>query len=139
VQSTLDLTSLKVSTKSETTGSTYRLVELVQTEERFHEVKDALKTLNKLDFDKLISAVCLILLRCFVRPDTAADEQLAASEARATNSAKTASVRVSQMLNLRSIVKNIPLLAKALEGSRSQLLHIIQVVRKHALFFMAIE
>lgn len=31
--------------------------ELVQTEERFHEVRDALKTLNKMDFDKLISAV----------------------------------------------------------------------------------
>ena len=33
------------------------MTELVQTEERFHEVKDALKTLNKLDFDKLISSV----------------------------------------------------------------------------------
>ena len=33
------------------------LEELVQTEERYHEVKDALKTLNKLDFDKLLSSV----------------------------------------------------------------------------------
>ena len=31
--------------------------ELIQTEERYHEIKDALKTLNKLDFDKLISSV----------------------------------------------------------------------------------
>lgn len=33
------------------------LTELVQTEERFHEVKDALKTMHNLDFDKLISSV----------------------------------------------------------------------------------
>lgn len=34
-------------------------IELVQTEDRFNEVKDALKTLNKMDFDKLISSVWL--------------------------------------------------------------------------------
>ncbi|KAI0089898.1 muts domain V-domain-containing protein [Irpex rosettiformis] len=81
--------------------------ELVQTEERFHEVKDALKAFNKIDFDKLISS-------------------LASSEARETSSAKTASSRVSQMLNLRDVVKNIPMLAKALQGSRSQLLQVIR-------------
>ncbi|KAI0809119.1 muts domain V-domain-containing protein [Irpex lacteus] len=81
--------------------------ELVQTEERFHEVKDALKTLKKMDFDKLISS-------------------LASSEARSTSTAKTASSRVSQMLNLRDIVKSLPLLAKALQGSRSQLLVIVR-------------
>ena len=37
--------------------------ELVQTEERFTDIKDALKPLNKMDFDKLISAVrCRILV-----------------------------------------------------------------------------
>ncbi|KIP02571.1 hypothetical protein PHLGIDRAFT_26530 [Phlebiopsis gigantea 11061_1 CR5-6] len=81
--------------------------ELVQTEERFHEVKDALKTMHNLDFDKLISS-------------------LVSSEARDFNTAKMAAARVSQMLNLRSIVKNMPLLARALTGSRSQLLQIIQ-------------
>ncbi|THG99004.1 hypothetical protein EW026_g3280 [Hermanssonia centrifuga] len=81
--------------------------ELVQTEERFTEVKDALKTFNGLDFDKLISS-------------------LAASEARETSTAKTASVRVTQILSLRSIVKNLPFLVKALNGSRSQLLQIVQ-------------
>ncbi|KAJ3551161.1 hypothetical protein NM688_g4876 [Phlebia brevispora] len=80
--------------------------ELVQTEERYNEVKDALKLLNKMDFDKLISS-------------------LIASEARETSSAKTAASRVSQMLNVRAIVRSLPLLAKALEGSRSQLLTII--------------
>ncbi|GJE94158.1 MutS family DNA mismatch repair protein [Phanerochaete sordida] len=81
--------------------------ELVQTEECFHEIKDALKMLNKLDFDKLISS-------------------LAASEARETSSAKAAAGRVTQMLNLRSIVQCMPILAKALQGSQTQLLQIIQ-------------
>ncbi|OBZ78578.1 MutS 4 [Grifola frondosa] len=82
--------------------------ELIQSEERFNEIKNALKTLNKLDFDKLISA-------------------LAASDAREYSStAKPASARVSQMLNLRDIVQALPLLAKALAGSRSQLLQIIR-------------
>lgn len=31
--------------------------ELVQNEDRFSEIRDALKHLNKLDFDKLISSV----------------------------------------------------------------------------------
>lgn len=46
------------------------MTELVQTEERFNDVKNALKTLNKVDFDKLISSVrfkpyfrwCLLLM-----------------------------------------------------------------------------
>lgn len=54
--------------------------------------------------------------------------QLAASEARVSNSAKSAAVRVSQMLNLRNIVRNLPLLQKALDGSRSHLLQIIHNV-----------
>ncbi|CDO71736.1 hypothetical protein BN946_scf184920.g20 [Trametes cinnabarina] len=80
--------------------------ELVQSEDRFGEVKNAFKPLNKLDLDKLIAS-------------------LASSEVRETNSAKTASARVSQMLNLRNIVQSLPRLVKALQGSRSQLLQII--------------
>lgn len=67
----LDLMSSKVSAKSDTAEPTYSLVELVQTEDRFHEVKDALKTLNNLDFDKLISAVRLLHSNALVRPDAA--------------------------------------------------------------------
>ncbi|GBE78596.1 MutS protein homolog 4 [Sparassis crispa] len=81
--------------------------ELVQSEDRFNEVKNALKTLNRMDFDKLISS-------------------LASSEARDTGTAKPAAARVAQMLNLRNIVKSLPLLAKALTGCRSELLHIIR-------------
>ena len=44
-----------------------------------------------------------------------------------------ASARVSQMLNLRSVVNSMPLLAKALDGSRSQLLRIIREVRERSL------
>ncbi|KAI0717509.1 muts domain V-domain-containing protein [Cerioporus squamosus] len=80
--------------------------ELIQTEERFSEVKDALKSLNKMDFDKLICS-------------------LAASEVREVSSAKLASARVAQILNLRNIVQTLPRLVRALEGSRSQLLQII--------------
>ncbi|KZT24709.1 hypothetical protein NEOLEDRAFT_1156682 [Neolentinus lepideus HHB14362 ss-1] len=80
--------------------------ELMQNEETFHAVKDALKTLNKMDFDKLIS--CLI-----------------ASEARVSPTVKPASSRVAQILNLRNIVRNLPILQKVVDGSRSELLRII--------------
>ncbi|THH23175.1 hypothetical protein EUX98_g8002 [Antrodiella citrinella] len=80
--------------------------ELVQTEDRFNDVKDSLKSLNKQDFDKLIAS-------------------LAASEATEASSAKAASARVAQMLNLRSVVKNLPMLAKALAGSKSLILQMI--------------
>ncbi|GLB36707.1 putative mutS family domain IV [Lyophyllum shimeji] len=80
--------------------------EFIQTEDRYTDVRDALKTFNKMDFDKLIAS-------------------LAAQEVRIANTAKPASARVLQMLNLRSVVKNLPLLQKALAGSRSQLLQII--------------
>ncbi len=100
----------------------------MQTEDRFNEVKDALKTLDKLDLDKLIVSVC----RPLGLKKSIADInflKLAASEARESSTAKIASARVAQMLNLRSVVKNIPLLAKALTGCRSQLLQIVRDVR----------
>ncbi|KAH7910010.1 muts domain V-domain-containing protein [Hygrophoropsis aurantiaca] len=80
--------------------------ELVQSEDKFSAVRDALKTLNKMDFDKLISS-------------------LAATEVHVANTAKSASTRVSQMLSLRNLVKNLPFLEKALGGSKSQLLRIV--------------
>ncbi|KAJ3907340.1 muts domain V-domain-containing protein [Lentinula edodes] len=80
--------------------------ELVQDEDLFNEVRSALKTLNSMDFDKLIAT-------------------LAASETILTNSAKVASNRVTQMLNLRNAVRNLPLLQKSLENTKSQLLRII--------------
>jgi len=54
--------------------------------------------------------------------------QLASTEAKVTTAAKPASQRVVQILNLRNIVKNLPLLRKALEGSHSQLLKIVHEV-----------
>lgn len=80
--------------------------EFINTEDRFTNVRDALKTLNKMDFDKLIVS-------------------LASSETRAVSNAKPAAQRLSQVLNLRSVVKNLPLLRNALAGSRSQLLVIV--------------
>ncbi|PCH39267.1 hypothetical protein WOLCODRAFT_129135, partial [Wolfiporia cocos MD-104 SS10] len=80
--------------------------ELIQNGNRFDNVKNALKSLHNMDFNKLICS-------------------LAASEARETSTAKLAAARVAQMLSLRNIVKNIPVLAKALTGSRSRLLRII--------------
>ncbi|KAK7055436.1 muts 4 [Favolaschia claudopus] len=80
--------------------------ELVNSEERFTEVRAGLKPLNKMDFDKLIAS-------------------LASSETKPTLAAKTAAARVSQMLDLRNVVKNLPTLQTALEGSQSQLLRII--------------
>ncbi|KAG6874127.1 hypothetical protein C0995_005543 [Termitomyces sp. Mi166 len=80
--------------------------EFIRTEDRYSEVRDALKAFNKMDFDKLIVL-------------------LASQEVRVANTAKVASSRVLQMLNLRNVVKNLPLLQKALAGSQSQLLRII--------------
>ncbi|EIN13274.1 hypothetical protein PUNSTDRAFT_109550 [Punctularia strigosozonata HHB-11173 SS5] len=78
--------------------------ELINSEDKFTAVRDALKTMHKMDFDKLITS-------------------LAISEARElTTSAKVASTRVSEMLNLRNLVKSLPLLQTALAGSRSRLL-----------------
>ncbi|KAG5337156.1 hypothetical protein C0989_010489 [Termitomyces sp. Mn162] len=85
--------------------STY-LSEFIRTEDRYTEVRDALKAFNKMDFDKLIVS-------------------LASQEVRVANTAKVASSRILQMLNLRNVVKNLPLLQKALAGSQSQLLRII--------------
>jgi hypothetical protein len=36
-------------------------VELIQSEDKFNDIKDALKALNKMDFDKLISSVSTLL------------------------------------------------------------------------------
>ncbi|KIJ21259.1 hypothetical protein PAXINDRAFT_104273 [Paxillus involutus ATCC 200175] len=80
--------------------------ELVQNEDIFSEIRDALKGLNKQDFDKLISS-------------------LAASEVRVSGTAKSASARVSQMLSLQSVVRSLPFLQRALMGSKPQLLQII--------------
>ncbi|KAF7373569.1 MutS 4 [Mycena sanguinolenta] len=87
--------------------SPHKCSELVHSEERFTDVRAGLKPLNRMDFDKLIAC-------------------LAASETKPTNSAKPAAARVSQMLDLRNVVRNLPALQKALEGSQSQLLKIIQ-------------
>ncbi|KAJ2926876.1 hypothetical protein H1R20_g10205, partial [Candolleomyces eurysporus] len=80
--------------------------ELINSEDRYTQLRESLKVMNKMDFDKLIVA-------------------LASSEAKETLSAKPASQRVSQMLNLRNVVKQLPSLRKALQGCRSQLLRII--------------
>ena len=40
--------------------------ELIQSEERFTDIKDAMKALNKMDFDKLISAVRICFVSVFV-------------------------------------------------------------------------
>ncbi|KAH9994503.1 muts domain V-domain-containing protein [Russula vinacea] len=82
------------------------VTELVQSEDRFTEVKDALRHLCKVDLDKLISS-------------------LASNEAREASSARTASSRVTQMLDLKDIMRHLPTLQKALVGSKSELLSII--------------
>ncbi|KAK0232710.1 muts domain V-domain-containing protein [Armillaria fumosa] len=80
--------------------------EFVKSEDAFTNVKTALKPMNKMDFDKLIVS-------------------LASSETKPTTTAQGASTRVSQMLNLRNIVKCIPQLQEALAGRKSHLLRIV--------------
>jgi DNA mismatch repair protein MSH4 len=113
------------------------LAELAQSEDRFADLRDALKTFNKMDFDKLIAAVDPSLIgksKPYLMPVcSSASFQLAASEARETATTKGASARVAQMINLRSIIRNLPLLRRAVENSKSQLLRLIHDVR-HAFF-----
>ncbi|KAJ7271034.1 muts domain V-domain-containing protein [Mycena rebaudengoi] len=81
--------------------------ELVQAEERFTDVRTALKALDKMDFDKLIASVAGIF-----RNKT--DRQC-----------KTGSSTRFPDAELANLVRNLPLLQKALEGCQSQLLKII--------------
>ncbi|KAF7344644.1 MutS 4 [Mycena venus] len=82
------------------------LIQLVNSETRFIDVRAGLKALNKMDFDRLIA--CLV-----------------SSDIEPTNAAKFAAARVSQMLDLRNVVQTLPVLRNALEGSQSQLLKVI--------------
>lgn len=108
------------------------LSELVQSEDRFMEVKDALKHLCKVDLDKLISSV-----RVQIKPQSSSSifttMQLASNETREASSARTASSRVTQMLNLKDVMRHLPALQKALVGSKSELLRIICNVRNGTL------
>ncbi|KAL0576893.1 MutS protein msh4 [Marasmius crinis-equi] len=83
--------------------------EFVQDQDLFNEVRTGLKALTKLDLDKLIS-------------------MLVSSEARPSTTAQGASARVSQMLDLRKIIQSLPLLQKALENCKSQLLKIVHTM-----------
>lgn len=95
--------------------------ELIRYEDKFSAVRDGLRSVNKLDADKLISSVSLVqcLMALAYRP------QLAASEARVSNAARSATSRVSQMLHLRGFVKKIPLIRDAVNACRSRLLEIV--------------
>lgn len=55
--------------------------------------------------------------------------QLASNETREASSARTASSRVTQMLNLKDVMRHLPALQKSLVGSKSELLSIICNVR----------
>ncbi|KAG9093899.1 MutS protein msh4 [Ceratobasidium sp. 370] len=87
--------------------------ELVNDEEKYIAIRDALKTLKKIDLDKLIA-------------------QLTTSENRpvggTTGNAKGASVRVEQMIHLRNVIRSLPGIVKALQGCRSSLLRMISAM-----------
>ncbi|KAG8742868.1 MutS protein msh4 [Ceratobasidium sp. 428] len=84
--------------------------ELVNDEEKYTAIRDALKTIKKIDLDKLIA-------------------QLTTSENRpvggTTGNAKGASARVEQMIDLRNVIRSLPGVVKALQGCRSSLLCMI--------------
>ncbi|KZS90242.1 hypothetical protein SISNIDRAFT_551573 [Sistotremastrum niveocremeum HHB9708] len=77
--------------------------ELVKLDDRFQNVKDALKLLAKEDLDKLIGG-------------------LVASEAREVSTAKSAFARITQMLNLRNLIRVVPMIHDALVGSKTPML-----------------
>ncbi|KAJ8462533.1 hypothetical protein ONZ45_g17900 [Pleurotus djamor] len=75
-------------------------------EDLFTDTRDALKMFKKIDFDKLVSA-------------------LATSEAHVTSSAKSASGRISHILNLRNAIRGISVLEQALTGQ----CHLMRILR----------
>ncbi|KAG0703501.1 muts domain V-domain-containing protein [Suillus ampliporus] len=87
--------------------------ELIHSEDKFTEIKDALKALNKMDFDKLISSV------------SPTSRSGCENNDQPTTTAKGAFSRVSQILNLRTAVGSLPFLQRTLSGCKSQLLKII--------------
>ncbi|KAG8921608.1 MutS protein msh4 [Tulasnella sp. 408] len=80
--------------------------ELINTEEKYRSIKGALRTLKKIDLDKLVAS-------------------LTTSEPRTSTTPGAASFRVRQMLDLRSVIRSLPTIATALQGCRSQLLQVI--------------
>jgi DNA mismatch repair protein MSH4 len=110
------------------------IAELVQTEDMYSAVRDGLRALNKLDLDKLIASASPLLflaaLRTISAYNTFRRSQIAASQTRepSTTSSKPASSRVAQMLNVRNVVRSMPALQSAIQGSRSHLLRIISEV-----------
>ncbi|KZO99190.1 hypothetical protein CALVIDRAFT_404861 [Calocera viscosa TUFC12733] len=81
--------------------------ELTDTEDRFTAIKDALRGLKGVDFDKLIAALIV-------------------SEARPTTNVKIAEQRVGQMLTLRVAVRALKAVRDAVKGCRSDLLRAIE-------------
>ncbi|KAF4584531.1 MutS protein msh4 [Pleurotus pulmonarius] len=80
--------------------------ELICCEDKFTDTRDALKTFKKIDFDKLVAS-------------------LTVSEARPISTGKSAAARISQMLDLRTAIQSIPVLAQALSGGHCHLLQIL--------------
>ena len=83
--------------------------ELVQTEETFNAVRDALKGVQKVDLDRLIV-------------------QLAAVDRRAEaveNTVKNAYDRMGQLLDLQKIIRNIPRVGRATTDCGCTLLRVI--------------
>ncbi|KAG9223529.1 hypothetical protein CCMSSC00406_0007021 [Pleurotus cornucopiae] len=80
--------------------------ELICCEDKFTDIRDALKAFKKMDFDKLVAS-------------------LAVSEARPVSTGKSAAARISHMLDLRTAIQSIPVLAQALSGGHCHLMQIM--------------
>ncbi|CAE6433500.1 unnamed protein product [Rhizoctonia solani] len=84
--------------------------ELANDEEKYTAIRDALKLLRNIDFDKLIA-------------------QLSTSDTHPvggpSGNARGASARVEQIMKLREVVRSLPGVVKALQGCRSHLLRMI--------------
>jgi len=93
--------------------------ELVQSEETFRAVRDALKGVQKVDLDKLIIQLAAL------------DRRREAVE----NTVKTAYDRMGQLLDLQKIIRNIPAVGRATGDCACVLLRVIGEVRVVRLSF----
>ena len=94
----------------------------------FNEVRSALKPLAKHDLDKLVASASTASLPFRSATQTPTPQFVACDPQAPAKSSALIVTRITQILQLRNIVKNLPDLQDSLNGASSMLLQIISVV-----------
>ena len=93
----------------------------------FNEVRSALKMLAGHDLDKLVASASIVSL-CPPDLRLSLPQFIASDPQTPAKSSAPIITRITQMLQLRNVVRNLPDLRDSLSGASSMLLQIISVV-----------